>query len=383
MGPGTDVLRLGFSGILPSTNTVDAIEGVIRYTASSSGGRIDLEDGADTTADTFHQNQNSVGASPSDNLFGPGGSLQFSGIIDFGASSPALRINLGSGGDTIFSEPLAVARLNVNGGNPTSVPGDNFRLSLAGVTSPVLTPNGVGAGTYTFGNAGAVNYISFESASTYVPGDFSGNGVVGPEDYAVWKANFGMAVAPGTLGDGNGDGVVDAADFTVWRDNLGAGAGSGSAGNTDQDVSKANFGAILGGGEPTQSTSSNQTTPDKIVSKTAEPATDERPVIGRLGPTTFPLPNDLLKQFDTRQPYDRALAAFSSQLEFTDSPVGPPTARHGAARSSKIRSVVATLRAEKLPPAIVALDTTSANWQHAVGTWNQLRFGRLCRASNR
>ena len=85
MGPGTDVLRLGFSGILPSTNTVDGIDGVIRYTASASGGRIDLEDSADTTGDTFHQNRTSVGALPGDNLFGPGGSLQFSGIIDFGA----------------------------------------------------------------------------------------------------------------------------------------------------------------------------------------------------------------------------------------------------------------------------------------------------------
>ena len=110
--------------------------------------------------------------------------------------------------------------MTVNGGNPTSAPGDNFRLSLLGVTSPVFTPNGVGAGTYTFGNAAAINYTGFDFATGYFPGDFSGNGIVGPEDYDVWKASFGMAVAPGTFGDGNGDGIVNAADYTVWRNDL-------------------------------------------------------------------------------------------------------------------------------------------------------------------
>ena len=56
-------------------------------------------------------------------------------------------------------------------------------------------------------------------------GDYSGNGTVGPEDYTIWKSNFGTANA---ATDGNGDGIVDAADYTVWRDNLGATVGSGS-----------------------------------------------------------------------------------------------------------------------------------------------------------
>ena len=138
-------------------------------------------------------------------------------------------LTMGIGADTVFVQPNATATISIRGGSPTTAPGDNFRLSLAGVTSPVFTPNGTGAGTYTFGNAAAVNYTGFETASAYLPGDFSGNGIVGPEDYNVWRGSFGMAVAPGTLGDGNGDGIVDAADYVVWRRNLGAGNPAASA----------------------------------------------------------------------------------------------------------------------------------------------------------
>jgi hypothetical protein len=59
-----------------------------------------------------------------------------------------------------------------------------------------------------------------------VPGDYSGNGTVGPEDYDVWTSSFGDAVAAGTGADGNGNGIVDAADYVIWRKHASAGAGS-------------------------------------------------------------------------------------------------------------------------------------------------------------
>ena len=64
-------------------------------------------------------------------------------------------------------------------------------------------------------------------ASTAIFGDYSGDGTVGPEDYDVWKSNFGTT---NSAADGNGNGIVDAADYTVWRDHLDQsfGAGSGS-----------------------------------------------------------------------------------------------------------------------------------------------------------
>jgi hypothetical protein len=60
--------------------------------------------------------------------------------------------------------------------------------------------------------------------ATSPPGDYNRNGSVGPEDYDVWKSNFGTNFANA---DGNGNGAVDAGDYTIWRDNFGAGSGSG------------------------------------------------------------------------------------------------------------------------------------------------------------
>ncbi len=65
--------------------------------------------------------------------------------------------------------------------------------------------------------------------ASLISGDYDGSGVVGPEDYDLWKANFGSTTM--LAADGNGNFIVDAADYTVWRDNLGnsLGAGGGSA----------------------------------------------------------------------------------------------------------------------------------------------------------
>jgi hypothetical protein len=54
--------------------------------------------------------------------------------------------------------------------------------------------------------------------------DYDGNGNVGPEDYAVWKANYGTT---NSNADGNLDGVVDGADYVVWRHAMNAGSGAG------------------------------------------------------------------------------------------------------------------------------------------------------------
>jgi hypothetical protein len=57
--------------------------------------------------------------------------------------------------------------------------------------------------------------------------DYDGNGSVGPEDYAVWKAKFGTT---DSSADGNLDGVVDAADYAVWRKAVNAGSGASAGG---------------------------------------------------------------------------------------------------------------------------------------------------------
>jgi hypothetical protein len=70
-----------------------------------------------------------------------------------------------------------------------------------------------------------------------LPGDYSGNGTVGPEDYDLWKANFGSTTM--LAADGNDDGRVDSADYTIWRNHLGASLGSGSGAALPSAVSAA------------------------------------------------------------------------------------------------------------------------------------------------
>jgi hypothetical protein len=54
-------------------------------------------------------------------------------------------------------------------------------------------------------------------AAPFSPGDYDGDGSVGPQDHTLWKSTFGDSVLPGEGADGNGDGIIDAADYVFWR----------------------------------------------------------------------------------------------------------------------------------------------------------------------
>ncbi|HEY2252664.1 MAG TPA: hypothetical protein VGH74_16435, partial [Planctomycetaceae bacterium] len=105
--------------------------------------------------------------------------------------------------------------------------------------SGALTAAGTWAGTanqantlYRVGSGHSVNVngaASFAgkgvvagSHATGPAGDYDGNGSVGPEDFAIWRANFGNSASPsGSGADGNSNGAIDAADYVVWRKSLG------------------------------------------------------------------------------------------------------------------------------------------------------------------
>lgn len=89
--------------------------------------------------------------------------------------------------------------------------------------------NGFGQGAFTDVMLGSVDFgitlnitsIRIEATVTlsgvnFQPGDYDQNGVVDPDDYALWDSVYGSIIDTGA--DGNDDGVIDAADYTIWRD---------------------------------------------------------------------------------------------------------------------------------------------------------------------
>lgn len=87
-------------------------------------------------------------------------------------------------------------------------------------TAIYLLWTGVTCGLLLLLGSPASGFFMFFVPPAGSPGDYDGNGTVGPEDYGVWKLAFGST--EDLVADGNGNEVVDAADYTIWRNNLGS-----------------------------------------------------------------------------------------------------------------------------------------------------------------
>jgi hypothetical protein len=153
---GIDGLVFGFS-----TSNLENVRGPIAYNGGTDGGNMAVTDTADTTGDIVHLTASALGAYPGDTLFGPGGSLTFSDLVNFG-SFPGITLNLGSGADTVYAQPLATARVTINGNNPTTSPGDKLNLALAGVQNPVVSHGS--SGNVTSSNRQTMNWTGFEQS---------------------------------------------------------------------------------------------------------------------------------------------------------------------------------------------------------------------------
>jgi uncharacterized protein YjbI with pentapeptide repeats len=70
-------------------------------------------------------------------------------------------------------------------------------------------------------------------------GDYDASGTVGPEDYNLWRANFGSTTL--LAADGNGNGVVDAADYVLWRNIFQATAAMSGDYNQNGTVDAADY----------------------------------------------------------------------------------------------------------------------------------------------
>ncbi len=190
------------------------IQGVVRFDGDGSDSFF-VNNRNDATGRTVHVTPTDVGKAPGDDLFSPGGYLEIVG------SGQLLSILNGAEADTVFAAPSPLTPLRINGRNPTEAPGDVLHLSLA--ANPTLTPNGVGAGLYTFSNAAPITYLEFETVTTTMStgADFNGDGLVDGGDLNDWKGGFGTPAGaqPGD-GDANGDGDVDGGDFLAWQRQL-------------------------------------------------------------------------------------------------------------------------------------------------------------------
>jgi WD40 repeat protein len=125
-------------------------------------------------------------------------------LFQYDLTTEAVIDTVAVGGFPIGLEPGPSGGLFVAAGNNLT-PVDTADNSLSGAF--------LGSG----GTINTLNFFHFSQVSV-IPGDYNGNGAVGPEDFDVWRDTFGSTA--NLAADGNGNHVVDAADYTTWRDQM-------------------------------------------------------------------------------------------------------------------------------------------------------------------
>ncbi|MBI2826009.1 MAG: hypothetical protein HYX69_15095 [Planctomycetia bacterium] len=140
-------------------NSLAAVLGPVYFYGeggTGSGNRMTSVFNSNTTGQTVHLDQASLGAFAGDNYWGPGGALYFYSVGD-------IFLAMGSGPDTVYAQPNLSATININGNNPTTAPGDTLNLALASAVNYVLTPTSASAGNVTSDNLKTLTYSGFET----------------------------------------------------------------------------------------------------------------------------------------------------------------------------------------------------------------------------
>jgi hypothetical protein len=187
-GDGTNIGDTGSHSLLGIVSPV---------TINGAGGAMSLDDSGVSSPVTVHVNPNQIGASAGDNLFGVGGTLTYSGIGSLTLTTPNA-----STGDKVYVRPSPSTSMAINGGNPTIAPGDALTVADADATNRQFTPNGTGAGQYTFGNRQPVTFTGFESSvqDAVAPSILSGSFQFGALPLSlVFTASENLMGTPGSL----------------------------------------------------------------------------------------------------------------------------------------------------------------------------------------
>jgi hypothetical protein len=148
----------------------------------------------------------------------------------------------GYAGDGVASSDDAANPLNEIGATPLIDTFDPFDVTLdASYVQSLIDEGATHLGLMVRGDNnghrahvstwedGRPDHVPLLTIAFSLPGDYDGYGTVGPEDYDLWRDEFGNSVDAGTGADGNGDGLVNAADYIVWRNHQSPAGGNGAA----------------------------------------------------------------------------------------------------------------------------------------------------------
>lgn len=169
---GDVTLRAGDTITVQQTSVVNAFNNL---TINGGFGEVDGGGGVDLTGTLSAANVNILGGSGAD-VFN----------INPLAAPPLVNVSGLSGNDLFNVTPNAATAFFIDGGSPTFpvFPGDQLDVDLVGTLNPVLTPNGTGAGTFTFSNRQPVDFVSIEQ----LLGDDLGDA---PDTYGTLAASGG------------------------------------------------------------------------------------------------------------------------------------------------------------------------------------------------
>ena len=161
-GGGDDIFTIDSNGAAAG-GTVDFVTSQITLVGGSGNNALILEDADDASGDTVSltptsANAGVVGQGPSDDFFGPGGSISYSQI-----TALALRgSDVGADSFNVAPAPAGGTIISVDGNNPATAPQDKLNFALSGITSPVVTVTDIGSGLLSSGSHQWVLYRDME-----------------------------------------------------------------------------------------------------------------------------------------------------------------------------------------------------------------------------